>query len=1299
VPVLACNIEAALRGNPRIVKPKSGNDVVSRRKFLRGMRWTPVLFLPAPLYASNLAPLLSSYGRESSLPLADSRLTPHYPSKSPLDEVLRLVAPGADEFVAEKYASEIGRLLEHWSRALRTSAPALDAVGSFLDPSIETGSWRSAQEKTLRSGPGLGISRRQFDSKMTAGREHFLTELKAYFDNWPRVETAAFEIVHLEEIADKPSRLRADIRYDFVAPPAAGAGREQRIGLWHTEWLRDEPNAWRALKWQAGEETVARARDPMFTDVTSGFVGQTESYRNQLSHGADYWRTVLDGACGIDVYGNQGLAVGDFDNDGLDDLYVCQPAGLPNRLFRNRGDGTLEDVTDQAGVGILDDTACALFADFENKGVQDLLVVCGSGPLLLRNQGHGKFSIKSDAFRFARPPAGTFTGAAVADYDRDGLLDIYFCVYSYYLGLDQYHYPAPYFDARNGPPNYLFHNQGNSTFEDRTEAAGLRVDNDRYSFACAWGDANGDGSPDLYVANDFGRSNFYRNLGDGTFRAASAEAGVEDPGAGMSACWFDFDNDGKQDIYVANMWSAAGMRVSEQENFQPQAPEPVRELYRRHARGNSLYQNQGHGKFHNVGAAAGVAMGRWAWSSDSWDFDHDGYPDLYIANGYISGPAPLGGERRDLSSFFWRQVVGKSPEEATSSARYERGWNAINELIRSDATWNGDERNAFYVNNHDGTFSEASGAAGLDLRDDSRSFALADLDGDGRLEVILKNRSGPQLRIFHNAMKHIGGSLAFRLRGTKSNRDAIGAALTVEAGTHRQTKYLQAGSGFLSQHTKEVFFGVGDFQGTVRATVRWPSGQTQVFENLPVNHRVEIEEGARDFVAKSFATPPSYALARPSENPEVLPSSIETWLIDPLTAPEFSLPDLAGNQRELRSFRGNAVLLHFWATSSPASLDHLRSLVKSQPTFRSTGLRVVAVNLDEPGAQAQQVPSTVAKLGVSFPVLLATPELAGVYNIVYRYLFDRRRDLAIPSSFLIDPTGMIVKLYQGVVGPERMAEDWKRMPGTAADRLQKALPFAGTLYQGEFKRNDFTYGVAFFQRGYLEQAAASFQNVIAAKPNEPEAYYNLGTLYLRRNDFPGARSNLEQAVKLRPDYPEAWNNLGMIAAQQGQTEEGTRHFQKSLQLRPDYAIALLNLGNLYRRQGNLKEAETLLGRALELEPENPEASYSLGMLYARQERLDRASESLERAVSLRPDYPDALNNLGVLFVREQKYPEAKQKFETCIRVAPNYDQAYLNLARLYVVLNEKEKAKQILQALLREQPQHKMAQQALEMLN
>ncbi len=1281
-----------------MARRKSEGYGFSRRAFLRGMRWAPALFLPAPMHGLTTIPgVLNGFDPgNASFPFGESRLTPHYPAKSPLEDVLRLVAPGSDPYVTEEYAFEIGRLLKQWGRALKAAPPGLTVIANLLDSSILASSLVPAEEKSLRTGAMVEVVRRQFAAAVGPGRDRFLREIRNYFGGWSRVDTAEFEIVGIDLITGGSPAVRADVRYS-IAGALPSSGREERVGIWRTQWSRDASNAWRAVQWEVAEETLSRARNPIFIDVTSQALGQTESYRNQLAHGVDYWRTVLDGACGIDVYGNNGLAAGDFDNDGMDDLYVCQPAGLPNRLYRNRGDGTFQDVTESSGVGVLDGTACALFADFQNTGVQDLLVVCGCGPLLFLNDGKGQFALKRDAFKFARAPQGTFTGAAVADYDRDGRLDVYFCVYSYYLGLDQYHYPAPYFDARNGPPNFLFHNEGKATFQDRTLAAGLNVDNDRYSFACAWGDCGGDGAPDLYVANDFGRSNLYRNRGDGTFSAASTEAGVEDPGAGMSACWFDSDNDGKQDIYVSNMWAAAGLRVSAQKIFHENSPEAVRELYRRHARGDSLYRNQGNGKFRNVSAAAGVELGRWAWSSDAWDFDHDGYPDLYVANGYISGPG--GPEQGDLSSFFWRHVVAESPQDATSSARYEQGWNAINELIRSDSTWNGYERNVFYVNSHDGSFFEAAGVTGLDLCEDGRSFVLADLDGDGRLEVIVKNRNAPQLRVMHNVMNDLGRSVAFRLRGTQSNRDAIGTAVTVDAGTLHQTKYLQAGSGFLSQHTKELFFGVGNGEGRVRATVRWPSGLTQTFENLPANHRIELVEGLKEFVSKPYlASPPSYARAGEPQKAEIWPATTETWLIEPLPAPEFALPDLSGALRDLSSFRGGALLLHFFTATSETSHEQLRVLQKSQTALSARGIRVVGVGVDEPG-DAQVTRSVAAKEGLSFPILLATQDVAGVYNIFYRYLFDRRRDLGLPSSFLIDRQGMIVKLYQGVVDPKQVVADIKSAPNTPADRLQTALPFPGTLYDSEFKRNDFTYGVAFFQRGYLEQAAASFQNVIARKPNQPEAYYNLGTLYLRRNAFDDARTYLEQAARLRPDYPEAWNNLGMIAAQQGQVEESIRNFQESLRLRPDYAIALLNLGNLYRRQGDLDQADKLLGRALALEPENPEVSYSLGMLYARENQMDRASESLERAVSLRPEYPDALNNLGVLLVRQEKYPEAKEKFETCIRVAPSFDQAYLNLARLYVVLNDKDKAKEVLQALLRQQPQHKIAQQALEMLN
>ena len=288
-------------------------------------------------------------------------------------------------------------------------------------------------------------------------------------------------------------------------------------------------------------------------------------------------------------------------------------------------------------------------------------MVRANGPLLFLNEGGGKFRLRRDAFQFAGPPQGTFTGAAAADYDRDGWLDIYFCLYAYYQGTDQYKLSVPYFDAENGPPNFLMRNHRDGTFRDVTRESGLDKNNTRFSFCCGWDDYNGDGWPDLYVVNDFGRKNLYRNNGDGTFTDIAAEAGVEDVGAGMSVCWLDYDNDGAT--------GSIRRRYVDRRGGSHLDAGSVSEECARSKRGRSTENTPWAIRYSIIAATAGfrgydsarsgAAMGRWAWSSDAWDFDHDGFPDLYIANGMISGHA-----REDLNSFFWRQVVANSPEEA-----------------------------------------------------------------------------------------------------------------------------------------------------------------------------------------------------------------------------------------------------------------------------------------------------------------------------------------------------------------------------------------------------------------------------------------------------------------------------------------------------------------------------------------------------------------------------------------------------------------------------------------------------------
>ena len=609
--------------------------------------------------------------------------------------MLRKVQAGFDDFVTEKYQDQVAGVLREWSAQLLESPRETLALEKAMTANFSGASLKGATAQAVRTNSALKISRMKFAEEPLIGREAFVEEWRSLMKSFSKMLTAEFQVTSIRTGSPPlsspglPGLLETRVRFELVGT-GADFHREQRVGNWELDWEVLPSGDIRLSRWRVIDEVRSRSLAPVFVDIASRAFGGDSSYLAQLAHGTDYWRTVLDGACGIDIYGHNGVSFADVDGDGFDDLYVCQPAGLPNRLYRNRGDGSFEDITAASGLGILENTACALFVDIDNDGRQDAIIVRSNGPLLFLNEGGGKFRPRPDAFQFANPPQGAFTGAAAADYDRDGWLDIYFCLYVYYQGADQYRYPSPYYDAENGPPNFMMRNNRDGSFRDVTRESGLDQNNTRFSFCCGWGDDNGDQWPDLYVVNDFGRKNLYRNKGDGTFVDIAREAGVEDVGAGMSVCWFDYDNDGKEDLYIADMWTAAGKRISEQEVFQKNAGEETRALYRKHAMGNSLLRNGGAGRFEDVSSRSGTGMGRWSWSSDAWDFDHDGFPDLYIANGMISGAA-----REDLNSFFWRQVVAHSPKESKPSHEYEQGWNAINELIRADGTWSGFERSVF----------------------------------------------------------------------------------------------------------------------------------------------------------------------------------------------------------------------------------------------------------------------------------------------------------------------------------------------------------------------------------------------------------------------------------------------------------------------------------------------------------------------------------------------------------------------------------------------------------------------------
>jgi len=563
---------------------------------------------------------------------------------------------------------------------------------------------------------------------------------------------------------------------------------------------------------------------------------------------------------GMIRYGPGGIAAADYDNDGFYDLFI--PDGVSSRLLRNRRDGTFEDVTERAGLSGLDGVSAAVFADYDNDGWKDLFVSRTFRPnQLFHNNGDGTFTDVT-----ARAGLGEdccTTVASWGDYDNDGRLDLYVGRY-----LDPRAKIPTTFYARNGEPNGLYHTTGDGTFTDVTERAG--VGDTGLCLGSAWGDYDGDGHPDLFVVNDFGRSTLYHNNGDGTFADVTVAAGALAYGAGMSASFADYDNDGLLDLYtadirsehawfaapptvgryMANSWKQGVWRTDMPLYWQifRQSGFNFVDVFREMAAGNHLLRNRGDGTFEDVSAKTGANPIGWFWGSVFADFDNDGWLDLYSANGWVYGERGT-----EIELEFLNNVVGRQRDYKTGVFFDPRHF--------GDRSWHGWERNRHLRNQGDGTFREIGRGAGTDLLTNSRGVAVADFWNRGALDLAVAANGGRHA-LLRNEVGLRRHWLQVELTGVRTNRDAVGARVEVVAGGVRQLREVSAGDGYASQSTLRLHFGLGEAAVAEEVTVRWPvSGLVERFANVAGDRIVALTEGSGRLVEKRY--PPATAAAAP----------------------------------------------------------------------------------------------------------------------------------------------------------------------------------------------------------------------------------------------------------------------------------------------------------------------------------------------------------------------------------------------------------------------------------------------------
>jgi tetratricopeptide (TPR) repeat protein len=576
--------------------------------------------------------------------------------------------------------------------------------------------------------------------------------------------------------------------------------------------------------------------------------------------------------------------------------------------------------------------------------------------------------------------------------------------------------------------------------------------------------------------------------------------------------------------------------------------------------------------------------------------------EIYITCGMLTG-----GRQPDLMSFFWRQVVAASPADSTRSAAYENGWNAINQFIREGYSWSGNQANIFYKK-LGGRYADASLQSGLDIAGDARAFAFVDLDDDGCVDLLLKCRLGPQLRVFQNRVGQEQRRIAFQLEGVKSNRDAIGARVEVNG----RVRWLNAGSGYLSQHSKTVFIGLGNDERIERASILWPSGLRQPLEGLQMDSLYRVREGdspvlVRGFAKSGFAKSGSAkSLSLPErtvagENQQRLH---DTWFVEPIPLPE---PQ-----------RGPGLYVVDGAAASPAFALFRRYLFE----YRADLEPRLALLLDARGhavkvyAQVPDAARVAADLRTTprplpYPGRSLNPMRRDFFKLGAALLGCGYREEALPYLEEVlrrDPANHTARVLAAQVHREAgrwdQARSSLRLVLDAAPQIAEAWNELGGVEQGQYADH--------------KKALECFEQAVAWKPDLVYALLNAAQSAARLQDLAKARDLYERALAASPRNAAAHNGLGLLLAQSGESAKAEVHFRDAVKHDAALGGAWNNLAVLLLRQRREPEALQVLREGIRQAPGEELLYLNLGRILLQQGDRQGARAVMEQLLKTNP---------------------------------------------------------------------------------
>ena len=1071
----------------------------------------------------------------------------------------------------------------------------------------------------------------------------------------------------------------------------------ETTSLWKTQWriIPDESAEIDLTEIQvdAYEETRLNASTRrLFKDVTQVALKDQPCLPQQLNHGIDDWATRI---AGINIMGNHGFAVGDPNGDGLEDIYFCQPHGLPNLMLFQTSEGSIIETGDQTGTNLLDDSRAALFVDLDNDGDEDLVISTSRELILMANAGNGDFRLEH------RLLAGFDAGSlSAADYDNDGDLDLYVCKYRS-LGTENDLFPHPnsYGDASNGRPNVLLQNNEGWNFEDVTHSVGLGQDNNRFTRGAVWCDYDNDGDQDLFVVNEFSRNQYYDNVG-GKFTPTKNSDKWAASSSASSASVGDFNADGNFDIFVASQGVREARQLKKQlatgsSNFQSSLVDSLSgDNYVLHSTPNSERN------FSSYRLPAPVYDARFSAGTTNIDLNNDGFEDVILTHGLFS-------RNRSASDCIleshWLQHAFSGQQFSVVSAqsdadRFASITRLLADELREGESFGEQQRNVCLIGMGTPGFANFSALAGLDFPDDARAVGTLDWDHDGDLDVVLSARTAPRFRLLINQLQSENNHLSFHLVGTKSNRDAIGAKveLFVSGRDAPIVQYVSAGSGTLSQSSKRLHFGIPKGKEITEAIVHWPSGESQTFTNLRPRSRYQIVEGRDRLIQQPRRR---FRLDLTNDGSQIaidkMPPRRSVFL-----AP-FGLPNLEFQGEDKNWFRlGNIDRMPVFVAfvdGSAASTRLMESISREAREFSSMKVDVIAVRIDGDAPDSvdhfESMQNLANKTEFPFRYGAASQSMIDKIRRLHGEWFSFQAIPRAPFGWLIDRDGEVRVVYHSSdIRPTQVTRDVTDIDGGLKQTAKRVSPFKGR-WIGSTPATDYErIATRFEELGYAKDVKIFSQfNRHNQAGQECRRAIQLAAI----GDWTGADQAFQGALELEAECGLTCSAYGEFLLQQFEKtkeletqrsllQKAEELFERSLRLEPSSARAVLGRAAIAKHRNQVDDAIALLKRHIKINPTQWEVHATLGRLYFEKRKYVEATSHLKTAFKKRPTLPFVAGDLGFLHLHGGLFKEARFYLQSACQLQPSSTRMCEQLAHVEFLTGHHQQSIELLRELKEE---------------